>query len=74
MLVRLWRSPLTEMEGNGELAQMQQDMQDKARSRVNRPIPVAGIRPAEFYRNYNVDLSVTLDRDLADHRGVVFAR
>ncbi|MBF9052267.1 type-F conjugative transfer system protein TraW [Roseobacter sp. HKCCD9010] len=65
---------LTEMEGNGELAQMQQDMQDKARARVNRPIPVPGMRPAEIYRSYNVDLSITLDRDLSDHRGVVFAR
>lgn len=65
---------LTEMEGNGELAQMKQDMQDKARARVNRPIPVAGMRPAEIYRSYNVDLSIVLDRDLADHRGVVFAR
>ncbi|MEJ8563432.1 type-F conjugative transfer system protein TraW [Yoonia sp. GPGPB17] len=65
---------LSEMESNGELAQMQEDMQEKARSRVNRPIPVAGMRPAEVYRSYNVDLSIILDRDLADHRGVVFAR
>ena len=65
---------LTEMEGNGELAQMQQDMQDTARARINRPRPVEGMRHAEAYRHYNVDLSIILDRDLADHRGVVFAR
>ena len=65
---------LTEMEGNGELAQMKQDMQDKARARVNRPIPVTGMRPAEIYRSYSADLSIVLDKDLSDHRGVVFAR
>ena len=65
---------LSEMEANGELAQMQKDMQDKARARIARPIPVPGLRKADVYRSYNVDLSITLDRDLADHRGVVFAR
>lgn len=65
---------LSEMEANGELAQMQKDMKDKARSRVNRPISVAGMRTAQEYRSYNVDLSIVLDRDLADHRGVVFAQ
>lgn len=65
---------LSEMEDNGELAQMEEDMKDKALSRVNRPIPVEGLGVAEEYRSYTVDLSITLDRDLADHRGVVFAQ
>ncbi len=65
---------LSEMEDNGELAQMEEDMKEKALSRVNRPIPVEGLGVAEEYRSYTVDLSITLDRDLSDHRGVVFAR
>jgi len=65
---------LSEMEDNGELAQMEEDMKEKALSRVNRPIPVEGLGVAQEYRSYTVDLSITLNRDLADHRGVVFAQ
>ena len=65
---------LSEMEENGELAQMEEDMKEKALSRVNRPIPVEGLGVAQEYRSYTVDLSITLNRDLADHRGVVFAQ
>lgn len=65
---------LSEMEQTGELDQMRRDMQDRTRARVMRPVPVMGLRPAEEYRRYEVDLSITLDRDLSDHRGVVFAR
>lgn len=65
---------LNEMEANGELAAMQQDMQDTARARIARPLPVLGLGVAEVYQSYEVDLSITLDRDLMDHRGVVFAQ
>lgn len=65
---------LSEMEGNGELAQMEEDMKATARARVRRPLPVYGMGRTEAYRAYEVDLSMTLERDLADHRGVVFAR
>ena len=65
---------LHEMDGNGELLQMQKEMQEQAKARIHRPAPVLGLRRAETYRSYTVDLSITLNRDLADHRGVVFAR
>ena len=65
---------LGEMDANGELAALQQDMQDQTRARINRPVPVMGLGKTEVYQSYEVDLSITLDRDLADHRGVVFAR
>lgn len=65
---------LSEMEGNGELVRMEADMKAKARERIRRPVPVMGLGRTETYNAYEIDLSITLDRDLADHRGVVFAR
>jgi len=65
---------LADMESNGELAALQQDMQDTARKRIKRPLPVHGIGVAETYRMFEVDLSITLERDLSDHNGVVFVR
>lgn len=65
---------LADMESNGDLATMQRDMQDTARQRIKRPLPVNGIGVVETYRMFEVDLSITLERDLSDHNGVVFAR
>ena len=67
-------SRLSEMEGNGELAALEEEMKATTRARIQRPHPVQGLGTTEIYRTYEVDLSMTLDRDLADHRGVVFAR
>ena len=65
---------LSEMDANGELKAMADDMKSKARARINRPLPVDGLARAETYNSFKIDLSITLDRDLADHRGVVFAK
>ncbi|RYG89914.1 type-F conjugative transfer system protein TraW [Loktanella sp. IMCC34160] len=68
------RARLTEMEASGELAGMQQEMQDRTRAYVMRPRPVMGLLPVEEERIFKVDLSITLTRDLMDHEGRVFAR
>ena len=73
-ILDLIQSRLTAMETSGELLSMQQDMQDRTRAYVQRPRPVPGLRRATEHRYYDVDLSVTVQRDLTDHRGVVFAR
>ncbi len=65
---------LSAMEASGELEQMRQGMEDTTRSYVNRPRPVLGLRKATEDRYYSVDLSITVERDIADHRGVVFAK
>lgn len=65
---------LDEMERNGELAAMAEEMEATARARINRPRPVEGLGHTEVYNSYQVDLSITVNRDLSDHRGVVFAR
>jgi conjugal transfer pilus assembly protein TraW len=65
---------LRAMEASGELAAMQEAMQTQVRRRVARPVPVPGIAAATEHRVYTVDLRVTVQRDLADHQGRVFAR
>ncbi len=62
------------MVASGELDQMRQDMEDTTRAYVQRPRPVAGLTRAVEDRYFAVDLSITVERDLTDHRGVVFAR
>lgn len=68
------KNRLTEMEAAGELDQMRQEKQDTTRAYVNRPRPVPGLRKAEEYSIWEVDLSITLTEDLVDHQGIVFAR
>ncbi len=68
------KARLGEMESSGALAAMQQEMKDKTRAYVNRPRPVTGLVDAEDYAEFEVDMSITLNRDLADQQGRVFAR
>lgn len=68
------KTRLREMERSGAMDEMRQEMQDTTRAYVNRPRPVLGLGKAEVAASWEVDLSITLERDLADHNGVVFAR
>ena len=61
------------MESSGEMAEMEREMQETTRSYVNRPRPVQGLRKVEVARTFEVDLSITVSRDLMDHQGRVFA-
>lgn len=65
---------LGEMDANGELDTMRDEMQATTRSYATRPRPVAMIGHTQDYRTYEVDLSITVAQDIADHNGVVFAR
>lgn len=62
------------MEDTGELAQMERDMQARTKEYLARPTVAANLPPAEEYRAFQFDPSIRLDRDLADHNGIVFAR
>ena len=73
-ILKTIKTRLQEMEADGQLDVMKRDMQDRTKAYVNRPRPVLGVGKAEEYASWDVDLSITLDRDLADHNGVVFAR
>lgn len=63
-----------EMEKTGEMDAFRDEMQGKTKDYVNRPRPVEGLLPAQVYLSYEIDLSITLDRDLMDHEGRVFAK
>ncbi|MGO4855368.1 hypothetical protein [Phaeovulum sp. W22_SRMD_FR3] len=62
------------MEANGGMAQMERDMQDRTRDYLNRPVAGAILPPAEEYLAFEFDPSITLDRDLTDHEGRIFAQ
>ena len=64
---------LGEMEASGELLAMQSEMQATTRTYVNRPRPVLGLLKAEVEYIFEVDLTIEVSRDLADHQGRVFA-
>lgn len=65
---------LGEMEDNGELDAMREEMQQTTRDYVRRPRPVEGLSLTQTYRQFEIDLSITVAQDIADHNGVVFAR
>lgn len=66
-------SRLRAMEESGEMAEMQQSMEDTTRSYIERPHASAHLLPAEEYRAFQFDPSIVVERDIADHNGVVFA-
>ena len=65
---------LRTMDASGEMAALKSEMQDKTREYAMRPHPVSFVSTAETYRQFEIDLSVRVERDLADHNGVIFAR
>ena len=62
----------TELDKSGRLEQIRKDSESHVRSRVERPVGRSFPR-AEVDRSFTIDLSITVDRDLADHQGRVFA-
>ena len=67
-------SRLRTAEASGGLARMEEDFQGRARAYIERPSGGVALPPAEEYRAFEFDPSITVERDLADHRGVIFAR
>ena len=65
---------LAAMEESGELETMKHEMQETTRSYVNRPRPVLGLSKALEPRRFAVDLSISVSRDIVDHKGQVIAR
>lgn len=64
---------LKAMEADGGLAQMEKDMQDRARAYAMRPRTTGDFARAEENRAFDIDLTIRVDRDLADQNGQVFA-
>lgn len=61
------------LEASGGLEEIKSDAQALVRDRVEHP-KGRFLPRAEVDRSFTVDLSVTVERDLADHQGRIFAR
>ena len=72
LLIQL-EAQLGEMEASGDLARMRREALDLARERVEAPERVEGIVPARVHRIRLFDPSITLERDIRTHDGVLIA-
>ena len=65
---------LAEKEAEGAVEALRDEMERNPRAYIDRPRPVQGLAKAEERHSWTVDLSITVEEDLADHKGRVFAR
>lgn len=65
---------LKQMEGTGEIAQMQQDFKDRVIENTLRPPPVDWLSTDTEAHTLWYDPTFTVQGEYADHNGVVFAR
>ena len=68
-LIDVFKDKFRRMEKTGELARMQDDYKRQVVGAIERPRPVAGIRPTETARTFYIDLTWTLDRNVVDEKG-----
>ncbi|MGE4348866.1 MAG: type-F conjugative transfer system protein TraW [Candidatus Berkiella sp.] len=73
-LLKLIQSRLIAMQQNGTFADMQQIIQDKAKTGIQRPAPVKGIRHATENRAWTVDPTWILSQSIYDHKGQLIAK
>lgn len=73
-LLKLIQGRLIAVQQNGALADMQQIIQDKAKTGIQRPAPVKGIRHATENRAWTVDPTWILSQSIYDHMGQLIAK
>lgn len=73
-LIEVIQERLRFLEGNGELQKLEETYRQQVVSGIERPRPVAGIRPAESSKTYYIDPVFTLDRDVIDEHGRIMFR
>lgn len=61
-------------EASGLIDEMNSRFEARVRERVARPVPVAGIATATEHKSWLYDPAITVQEDIADHNGVVFAQ
>jgi len=64
---------LKSMEADGSLAREQKAVQERVKAHILRPPPVAGLRLADKNETHYIDPTFTVDKDIADGKGMVFA-
>ena len=72
-LMEVIKARLESAQRSGQLEALNQQFADRVRQRVMRPVPVAGIGPAEEDRSWEFDPAVTLESDIRDHKGNLIA-
>ena len=60
---------LSEMQGDGTLARMETDFVERAKAKILRPTPVAGLSPATSDRSWTYDPSWTAPEDIYGPEG-----
>ncbi|WP_160623774.1 type-F conjugative transfer system protein TraW [Mixta intestinalis] len=73
-LIAALKDNLTQHFGNRTQEDIEREMQRKAEERALRPTPVPGLTTARETHSRLFDPSFTVQRDIADHNGVVFAQ
>nr|GLK21632.1 conjugal transfer pilus assembly protein TraW [Microbacterium terregens] len=65
---------LQRAQATGEMDRVNAAFARRVEAKVRRPVPVAGITPAEQARTWDYDPSITLEREIRDHKGHVIAQ
>lgn len=73
-LIEVIQERLRAMESSGGLQKLEEIYRQQVVSGIERPRPVAGIRPAESSKTYYIDPTFTLDRDVIDEHGRIMFR
>lgn len=64
---------LKRLEASGELARTNAAFAERAKQRIRRPVPVAGISPAKEDRTWDFDPTITIENDIRDNKGNLIA-
>lgn len=67
-------SRLKVLQETGKLEAEQKKVTERVKEMISHPQPVIGITPTQVRREYQFDPTITVTRDLTDHRGQVFAK
>ena len=73
-LVEVILQKLNKLQADGKLEEYNQQIQSKVKNGIERPNPVKDVVHTKTPRSYTFDPSITVEKDLKDHNGVVFHR
>lgn len=65
---------LKQMQQNGELEKINNQMRETIKKRIERPASVKGISPTKTYRKWFVDPSITFEHDITDAEGKIIVK
>lgn len=72
-LLTVIQKKLKTMEENGSLNKVQQELAQKASTKIRRPVPVKDLTKTQTLRRWFYDPSLTIEKDIKDHKGNLIA-